>query len=91
MILGPTFVFAFVIATMMGALFHFIVGGNARRLALFLLAGWIGFALGHIGGGTLGISFFPIGELRIVPAVLGAFFTLIAARIFTSERRQSSR
>ncbi|MDQ7035170.1 MAG: hypothetical protein Q9P01_10145 [Anaerolineae bacterium] len=74
MILGPTFVFAFVIATMMGALFHLIVGGNARRLALFLLAGWIGFALGHIGGGTLGISFLPIGQLRIVRQFLERFY-----------------
>ena len=89
--LGPTFIFAFVIATLMGATFHLIVGGNARRLALYLLAGWIGFALGHMGGKSLGISVFPIGELQIVPAVVGALFTLIAAFIFTAERRRSSR
>ena len=89
--LGPTFVFAFVVATLMGATFHLIVGGNARRLALFLLAGWIGFALGHLGGKSLGISVFPIGELQIVPAVVGAIFTLVAAFIFTAERRRSSR
>ena len=75
----------------MGALFHLIVGGNARRLALFLLAGWIGFALGHMAGKSLGISLFPIGELQIVPAVTGALFALITAFIFTSERRRSSR
>jgi uncharacterized membrane protein YeaQ/YmgE (transglycosylase-associated protein family) len=89
--LGPTVIFAFVIATLMGALFHLFVGGNARRLALFLLAGWIGFALGHLGGKSLGITVFPIGELLIIPAVIGALFTLITAFIFTSERRRSSR
>jgi hypothetical protein len=89
--LGPTFVFAFVVATLMGASFHLLIGGNARRLALFLLAGWIGFALGHLGGKSLGITLFPIGELLVIPAVIGALFTLVMAFIFTSERRRSSR
>lgn len=89
--LGPMVVFSFVVATLMGALFHFIMGGNARRLALFLMAGWVGFALGHMAGKSLGIAFFPIGELRIVPAIIGALFMLFVALIFTSERRRSSR
>ena len=88
---GPTFVFAFVVATLMGALFHFIVGGKARRLALFLLAGWIGFALGHVAGQTLNIAVYPVGGLHPVSAGIGALFTLIAALIFTSNRRRTSR
>ncbi|NOG49440.1 MAG: hypothetical protein HND48_08340 [Chloroflexi bacterium] len=35
---GPGLVFAFALATLYGALFHFIFGGDARRLAVFLLA-----------------------------------------------------
>jgi hypothetical protein len=89
--LGPTTVFAFVIATLIGALFHLIVGGNARRLALFLMAGWAGFLLGHMGGKSLGIERFTVGELNIIPAVMGSLFMLAAALIFTSERRRSSR
>jgi uncharacterized membrane protein YeaQ/YmgE (transglycosylase-associated protein family) len=89
--LGPTFVFAFVVATLIGSLFHLIVGGNARRLALFLIAGWVGFVLGHLGGKSLGIAFYAVGELYIVPATIGSLFALIAAWIFTSERRRSSR
>lgn len=86
---SPIFVFAFVTATLIGAAFHFIFGGDARRLALFLLAGWIGFALGHVAGRSFEIAIFTIGELRIVPAIIGALFTLITVLIFTSERRQS--
>ena len=86
---GPVFVFAFVVATLMGSIFHFIFGGNARRLAIFLLAAWIGFALGHAAGNSFEISLFPIGELRIIPASAGALFTLFAVLIFTSDRRSS--
>lgn len=86
---SPIFVFAFVVATLIGAVFHFVFGGDARRMALFLLAGWIGFALGHAAGRSFDIAIYPIGELRIIPAIIGALFTLFAVLIFTSERRQS--
>ena len=86
---GPVFVFAFVVATLIASVFHFIFGGNARRLAIFLLAGWIGFALGHAAGRSFVIALFPIGELRIIPATAGALFTLFAVLIFTSDRRSS--
>ncbi|MGJ3240508.1 MAG: hypothetical protein ACFE0Q_17500 [Anaerolineae bacterium] len=84
---GPVFVFAFVVATLIGACFHLIFGGNARRLALFLLAAWVGFALGHAAGVSFAVALFPIGELRIVAAVAGALFTLFSVLIFTAGRR----
>lgn len=88
---GPLFVFAFVVATLIGAGFHLVWGGNARRLALFLLAGWAGFAIGHFAGQSFAIQLFIIGDLYIATAVIGALFMLIAALIFTSERRQTRR
>jgi uncharacterized membrane protein YeaQ/YmgE (transglycosylase-associated protein family) len=84
----PIYVFAFVIATLLGALAHLIRGGGAQRLAVFLLAGWFGFWLGHLAGTTLTIDVFAIGELRIVPAVIGAVFALVVASIFSSGRRR---
>lgn len=83
---GPTFTFAFIIATIMGALFHLVFGGDARRLALFLLAGWIGFALGHVLGITFEINLFNIGPLRIFSAIVGALIALLAASILTGRR-----
>lgn len=83
---GPTVTFAFILATILGALFHLIVGGDARRLALFLLSGWIGFSLGHVLGGILGIDILPIGSLHIVTAGFGAVVALVVARFLTASR-----
>lgn len=87
--LGPVFVFAFVVATLIGSIFHFIFGGDARRLALFLLAAWIGFALGHAAGQSFSLSLFPlIGDLHFAAAIAGALFSLFSVLVFTSNRRQ---
>lgn len=85
---GPGLVFAFVMATLYGALFHLIVGGDARRLALFLLAGWLGFVVGHILGVLLGIEIFSLGGLRMLAASGGAVLSLLAVRALTTGQRR---
>ncbi|MDW8173718.1 MAG: hypothetical protein RML73_14675 [Anaerolineae bacterium] len=82
----PIFTFAFIIATLMGAVFHLIVGGDARRLAFFLLASWLGFAMGQSFGAGSGISWVVIGEIHILTAVLGSLIMLVMAHIFTTDR-----
>lgn len=86
MIPAPTPVLGFILATLCGALFHLIVGGDARRLALFLLAAWVGFGLGHLLGVLLGIDVMAIGSLRVVTAVMGAGVALLAVYVLTAKR-----
>jgi hypothetical protein len=94
---GPNPTFGFIIATLLGASFHLVFGGDARRLALFLLAGWLGFGLGQLVGDILDFALFnlfDIGALNIIPAVGGAVFALIFTFVVTSrqsDRRRSSR
>ena len=90
---GPTLTFAFIVATLYGALFHLIVGGDALRLALFLLAGWLGFAVGHMLGVALQIDILNIGALRVFSATIGALIALIVAAALTARqpRRRLSR
>ena len=82
------------LATMYGAGFHVWQGGGARRLALYLLAGWLGFALGHILGNILGIQFFMIGQLNFVTATIGSVLALglarwlVIAEVLPPERRK---
>jgi len=82
----PIFTFAFIIATLMGAAFHLMVGGDARRLAFFLLASWLGFAMGQSFGVSSGLDWVVIGEIRILSAVAGSLLMLAVAYIFTSDR-----
>jgi len=78
---SPAFTFAFMVATICGATFHLIVGGDIRWLALYLLAGWAGFALGHLVGVLLNISFLQVGVVRLFTAVSGALLMLILTRL----------
>lgn len=89
---GPNFTFAFIIATMFGAAFHLIVGGDARRLTMYLLAAWTGFGTGQVVGNTM-TGTLNIGELHVFPAAGGAILALMVAYVLSSgrSRRRSSR
>ena len=86
---GPTLTFGFILATLYGAGFHFIVGGDVRRLALFLLSAWVGFSLGQLLGVTFKIDFLNIGTLRVVAATIGALVALVVAHFLTSNQAKS--
>jgi hypothetical protein len=77
----PTLLFAFILSTLYGAGFHLWQGGGARRLLLYLLAGWLGFALGHGVGEWLGIHLLAVGGLNGFAATLGSVVALGAARL----------
>ena len=83
---SPITMLGFILATLCGALFHLFMGGDARRLALFLLAGWVGFGLGHLLGTILDINILNIGTLRIVSAMIGALIALLVAHFLTAKR-----
>lgn len=85
---GPGLVFAFALATLYGALFHFIFGGDARRLAVFLLASWIGFAVGHVIGVIAGIELLSLGGLRAAAASGGSLLALMSVRALTTGQRR---
>ncbi len=80
MLTAGSYLFAFLLATLYGAGFHLWQGGNARQLLLYLLTGWVGFAVGHFVGGWVGFTFFSAGALHILPATLGSLIALFAAR-----------
>jgi uncharacterized membrane protein YeaQ/YmgE (transglycosylase-associated protein family) len=79
-------VLGFILATLYGAAFHLIVGGNTRRMALYILAGWLGFALGQAFGSLLGVRVLSIGPINTFSATLGSWLALVVTRILTDER-----
>lgn len=88
---GPTLTFAFVVATLFGAVFHLVAGGDARRFALFLMAAWFGFAVGHLLAESLSLAVLRIGTLQMGGASAGALLSLLIVRYLTATRRPSTR
>jgi len=85
---GPGLVFAFILSTLYGVFFHLAWGGDARRLALFLLCSWLGFGIGQVLGLVLEIDLLRLGALRVLPATFGSFFILFAVRALTTGQRR---
>lgn len=72
----PSLLFALLIASLYGALYHLIRGGGLGRLLLFLIFGWAGFAFGHLFGVWRGWVLMPLGELNLGLSTLGSLFLL---------------
>ena len=81
---SPALVLGFLFATLYGALGHLILGGDARRLAFFLIAGWFGFIVGQIAASVMNVSVLDIGLLHLFPATLGALLSLLIAHLLTN-------
>jgi len=81
---SPALVLGFLFATLYGAAFHLLLGGDARRLASFLIAGWLGFTIGQVAGSVLNVTLFDIGLLHLFPATIGALFALLIAHLLTN-------
>lgn len=61
----PAFLFGFLLSTLYGVLFHLWRGGNAWRLILYIILGWLGFWVGNAIGDQLKINLFDIGPLHV--------------------------
>jgi hypothetical protein len=79
-LLSPPFVFAALISTALAALFNLWQGGSVRDLALYLLAAWLGFALGELLGDWIGLDLFMIGQVHMAEAALMCGLLLFLAR-----------
>lgn len=73
-------VLGFLLATAYAAGFHIIMGGPARRIALYVLSSWLGFALGHLLGGWLNIHLLQLGAVYLFSASIGSWTALITSR-----------
>jgi len=77
---SPAFVLSFVVSTAYGAFFHLWQGGPVRDLVLYLVAAWLGFAIGEWAADALGLHWFLIGQVHIVEGSLASWVVLFAAR-----------
>lgn len=73
----PVIVLGFVIAMLLGALYHGIRGGGGWRLLFFLGLSILGFTVGHFLGAWLGWNFLLIGSLNLGMAIIGDILFLV--------------
>ena len=73
----PSLIFAFLIASLYGALYHLIRGGGPGRIIMYLLFGWLGFALGHFVGIWQEWLLLPVGQLNLGMSTLGSLIMLV--------------
>jgi hypothetical protein len=80
-LLTPTLALGAVLSTAYAALFHLWQNGDTNALRRYLVAAWLGFAVGHLVGGLIGIQLPQVGQLNVVGGTAGALIALIIARI----------
>ncbi len=84
---SPAFTFGLIVATIIGALTHLLLGGDSRRLIALIIAGWVGFAIGQGIGQIFAIRLLAIGPLNMLSASLGAFLATISMSILSAQRQ----
>ena len=80
MLLSPPFVLSVLVSTALAALFNLWQGGSVRDLVLYLVAAWLGFAVGELLGDWIGLDLLMIGEVHMAEACLLCGLLLFLAR-----------
>lgn len=79
-LLSPSLVFSALLASLYGAVFHFIWGKRWRDLGLYWAVAVIGFAMGQAVFGWLGFSVFMIGQVRVLESTILSWGCLFVAK-----------
>lgn len=79
----PALIFGILLASLAAALFHLLVGSNARQLLLLWLASIVGFAIGQITASTFGS---PLPSLGVLHAFEGLITGIILMFIVKAVR-----
>jgi hypothetical protein len=77
---SPSLIFSVLLASLYGAVFHFIWGKNWRDLGVYWVVAVVGFGLGQVLFDLLGLSLYVIGQVRVVEATAVSWCCLFVAR-----------
>jgi len=69
---SPSFTLGLLLGALCGTATHLIFGGGGRLLLLYVLAAWIGFAIGQAVGDVVGIRILAVGPTNVLTGTLGA-------------------
>lgn len=69
-----------VLSTAYAAFFHLWSKREVPALQHYLLAAWIGFAVGHLLGNLLQVDWLQLGQLNILSGTIGAAIAMLIAK-----------
>ncbi|MCP4141147.1 MAG: hypothetical protein GY755_12845 [Chloroflexi bacterium] len=72
----PSLFLAFLVASLLGVLYHLWRGGGPKRILFYLILAWLGFFAGHFAAQWSNWFIYPIGELNLGFALIGALIFL---------------
>jgi len=79
-LLSPPLILSLIIASAYAAFFNLWQGGSARDLLIYLLACWLGFAIGELVGDFVGLDILMIGEIHILEGTFGSLLLLFLSK-----------
>jgi hypothetical protein len=85
MVLQPSLVLAFLLATIYGLAFYIVFGRGWLRLGLFWLIGVLGFFLGQGLANLVGLALFNIGEVNLVEGTIVSWLSLVAVNAWRNK------
>lgn len=74
------YLISFLFASILGLLFHVIVGGRGWRIIFYIICSWIGFFFGNLLGAVFGWKWLNVGPIHVVPAIIGSIVILLLGR-----------
>ncbi|HQJ32436.1 MAG TPA: hypothetical protein PLO13_03690 [Anaerolineaceae bacterium] len=78
-----TYIFGWVMATLLGAVFHLWKDGGFWKLVIYIVLSWIGFFLGHLIAKSAGFNFMNVGSLYLGGGIIGSIIILFAGHWFS--------
>jgi len=79
-LLSPSLILSLIIASAYAAIFNLWQGGSAKDLLTYLVACWLGFAIGELVGDFLGLDILMIGEIHLLEGTIGSLVLLFLAK-----------
>lgn len=80
-------ILGFLVATAYAAVFHLLIGGPIKRLFVYLVAAWAGFAVGQFAGTMLNMNLLKLGTLHLLAASVGAWLAILVSWWLAGARR----
>ena len=84
---SPQFIFALLLATLVGATYHLIVGGNLRRLVISISGGWFGFMIGQLISLAIQNNAFMVGQISLLYALSGSILSILMIHFISLESK----